>query len=452
MTTTTREMLTGWGRATSTWSVVSHEESVAAISDLIRSGNGTGLPRGLLPRGLGRSYGDAALNAGGRVLRTDRLDAIGDISVSGVVDVQSGVSVERLLSYAVPRGWFVPVTPGTRHVTIGGAVAADVHGKNHHRDGSLGQHIDELDVVDGTGQVRTLTPADPAYGAVVGGMGLAGVVTRVRLRLSSIQTASMTVHTSRTSGLDETMAALEESDAEHRYTVAWLDTLAPRASLGRGVLTTGDHTPAGPVGGGGGAVPLTGYATGRVLPAPPWAPAGLLSPLTMRAFNELYYRRAPARPTVTQETVPAFFHPLDVVRGWNRMYGRPGFLQHQFAVTDPACIRTVLELFARERVPGFLAVLKRFGSSSGLPLSFPIAGWTMTLDMPATREVAQVLDRADELIASYGGRLYLAKDSRMRPELLPVMYPDLDAWREQRELLDPHHLFVSDLSRRLNLC
>ncbi|HEV7196403.1 MAG TPA: FAD-binding oxidoreductase [Pedococcus sp.] len=449
---TATEWLTGWGRATRTPAQVSHEASTAAVAELVRTGLDGGLPRGLLARGLGRAYGDAALNSGGRVVSTDALRGIGEITPQGVVEAQAGVSIEDLLAYAVPRGWFVPVTPGTRHVSLGGALAADVHGKNHHRDGSLGQHVERLELVDGTGEVRTLSPADAAYGAVVGGMGLAGIVTRIWLRMRPISTASLRVHTTRTADLDGTMAALEAADTEHRYTVAWLDTLATGSSLGRGVLTAGEHADAGEVVGGQRPTALADYGTGRVLPGPPWAPAGLLSSLSMRLFNEAYYRAAPAHPVVTIESVASFFHPLDIVRGWNRMYGRPGFLQYQFAVQDAGCIRTVLELFARERVPGFLAVLKRFGPSSGLPLSFPTPGWTLAMDMPATRDLASVLDQADDLVAAHGGRLYLAKDSRMKPELLPRMYPGLDAWREQRELLDPHHLFVSDLSRRLHLC
>ncbi|WP_270889453.1 FAD-binding oxidoreductase [Pedococcus sp. 5OH_020] len=457
------QRLSGWGRANTSPALVSHEESTAAVAALVRSAAAGGLPRGILARGLGRSYGDAALNAGGRVVRTDRLTAIGDVQPDGTVEVGSGVSIAELLRHVVPRGWFVPVTPGTGHVTLGGAVAADVHGKNHHREGSVGRHVVRLQLVDGTGEVRTVSPGDPAYGAVVGGMGLSGIVTKVTLRLRPISSATLTVRTTRTADLDATMSALQEADRTHRYTVAWLDTLAKGSGLGRAVLTAGDHTTSGeaprggvPVGGGhstaGEPASSIAYSPGRSLPAPPWVPSALLSPTTMRAFNEAYFRAAPARPRVTTESIASFFHPLDVVRGWNRMYGRPGFLQHQFAVADPQCLRAVLELFSRERVPGFLAVLKRFGPSSGLPLSFPTAGWTLATDVPASPQLGPVLDRADELVASYGGRLYLAKDSRMRPELLPAMYPDLDHWRQERALLDPHHLFVSDLSRRLHLC
>jgi decaprenylphospho-beta-D-ribofuranose 2-oxidase len=435
--------------------MVSHEATVdavaSAVAELARSGAG----RGILARGLGRSYGDAALNSGGRVVATDGLAGLGAVGDDGTVDVGAGVSIGTLLHHVVPRGWFVPVTPGTRHVSLGGAVAADVHGKNHHRDGSIARHVEELEVVDGTGTVRRLGPSDPAFAAVVGGMGLAGIVTRVRLRLVPVATAGLTVETRRTGDLDATMAALVESDQRHRYTVAWVDTLARGPALGRAVLTSGDHTPA-PEGSspprGAAPTPLSGFSTGRALPTPPWAPSGLLTSGRMRVFNEVYWRRAPRRPRTTVESVTSFFHPLDVADGWNRLYGRTGLLQYQLAVGDSEVVREVLELFRAEGVPGLLAVLKRFGPSSGMPLSFPIPGWTLALDMPAHASLGPVLDRADDLVARAGGRLYLAKDSRLRPDHLPAMYPDLDRWREQRELLDPHHLFVSDLSRRLSLC
>ncbi|SES39944.1 decaprenylphospho-beta-D-ribofuranose 2-oxidase [Pedococcus cremeus] len=452
MTGVESTLLTGWGRATASLAEVSHEASVEEIAETVRSARGTPRGRGVLSRGLGRSYGDAAQNGGGRVIRTDALTGIGVIDASGQVDVGAGASIGDVLAYAVPRGWFVPVTPGTRHVTLGGAVAADVHGKNHHRDGSIGSHVVELDLVDGRGQLQTLRPTSPGFGAVVGGMGLSGVVTRVRLRLRPIETASLTVHTRRTADLDETMAALVAADQEHRYTVAWLDTLSSGASFGRGVLTSGDHSTVGSSPGGE-PTPLHDFTTGRVLPGPPWAPPALLTRRRMRMFNEAYYRAAPSRATLSQESVAAFFHPLDVISGWNRIYGRTGFLQYQFAVADDSCVRHVIEMFQRAGVPGFLAVLKRFGpGTEGAPLSFPRPGWTLALDMPALPGVRDVLDAADDYLVARGGRLYLAKDSRVKPELIPAMYPDLDRWRELRDQLDPDHVFASDLARRLTLC
>ncbi len=446
-----RMTLTGWGRTQPSSAEVSHESTVAAIADAVR-GTSPG-SRGILARGLGRSYGDAAGNAGGRIVATGELHRIGPIDhETGEVDLEAGASIEDLLMAGVPQGWFVPVTPGTRHVTLGGAVAADVHGKNHHRDGSIGAHVRSIDVVDGRGEVQTMGREDPHFDAVLGGMGLAGIVTRVRLTMRPIESASLTVETRRTHDLDDTMATLVADDARHHYTVAWLDCLARGTGLGRGVVTGGDHTVVVD-----GLLPprvlaLDSYATGRVLPAPPWAPSGLLAPAAMRLFNEAYFHRAPIHCEGEQQTVRSFFHPLDAIGGWNRMYGRPGFVQYQFAVADPEVVRSVLRLFARAGAPAYLAVLKRFGAGSSAPLSFPQAGWTLAVDLPARAVVGPVLDAADELVAAAGGRIYLAKDSRMRPELVPVMYPGIDRWRELREQLDPDHVFVSDLSRRLLLC
>lgn len=450
-----RVALTGWGRSTRSTADLDRPATVDDVVDAVRGARtrrtdptSAGRARGLLPRGLGRSYGDASANGGGVVLDMVGFGGIGPIAPDGTVEVGAGVSIGELIDAAVPQGWFVPVTPGTRHVTIGGALAADVHGKNHHRDASIGAHVEGLTLVDGRAEVLTMTRGDEQLDAVVGGMGLAGVVTSARLRMRPVRTASITVETSRTADLDATMAALEEHDRRFPYTVAWLDTLAPGGALGRGVLTSGDHSrPDEP-----GALPLDALPRSRAASAPPWAPSGLVNRATARAFNEAYFRRAPATPTTAPAPLTGFFHPLDVVDGWNRAYGARGFVQYQVAVADGAVIQAVLGLLRREHVVQFLPVLKRFGPGTGAPLSFPQPGWTLAVDVPATPGFAAVLDRADELVVAAGGRCYLAKDGRVRPELLPTMYPDLPRWQQLRADLDPDGVFVSDLSRRLSLC
>lgn len=437
-------VLTGWGRATSTVAEVLQPSGVDEVRRSVLSAG----PRGVLARGLGRSYGDAATNGGGLVVDCASLSEIGVIDETGVVTVGAGASIGSLIDTALPRGWFVPVTPGTRHVTLGGAVAADVHGKNHHRDGSISRYVVSLDLVDGEGSVRTLTPSDPAFGAVIGGLGLSGVITAVRLRLVPVESAGILAHTRRTTDLDDTMTALQEADSRHRYTVAWLDTLAGGTRAGRGVVTSGDHAAAGDDDG----IPLDAHRSGRNLRAPSWTPSGLLTPATVRAFNAAWYHHAPAAATTRVQSVRGFFHPLDGVEGWNRLYGRRGFVQHQFAVADGRVVREVLAVLRSERLAGFLAVLKRFGEGGPAPLSFPVPGWTLAVDLPAHPSLGPVLDRVDRLVAGAGGRAYLAKDSRVHPDLVTVMYPDLDQWRHLRAGLDPHGVFVSDLSRRLALC
>ena len=403
--------------------------------------------RGVIARGLGRGYGDAAGNGGGLVLDCTPLQHIGEPDHEGHVTVGAGVSVGRLIDEMLPKGWFVPVVPGTRHVSMGGALAADVHGKNHHRDGSIGRHVLSLQVVDGTGRVRELKPADPAFGSVIGGLGLSCVITSVTLRMRPVESAGILVRTLRTTDLDDTMNALAEADAADPYSVAWLDTLARGRHAGRGVLTSGDHAPAALAG----ELPST-HAAPREIPAPPWAPSGLLRRSSVRAFNEAYYRAAPRLPREDVHDVTSFFHPLDRVGGWNRLYGRRGFVQHQFAVADGDVVRRILDLYRRSGAPAFLAVLKRFGPGGDAPLSFPIPGWTLAVDLPVVSDLGPFLDRVDRLVADAGGRVYLVKDSRLDPSLLPVMYPQVHRWRDLRDDMDPRGVFRSDLARRLNLC
>ena len=404
--------------------------------------------RGVLARGLGRAYGDAAPTAGGDVLDLTALDAplVFD-DAAGTGSVPAGARLGDVMRRSVARGLFVPVTPGTQHVTIGGAIAADVHGKNHHADGSFGDHVVDLQLVDGRGQVRRIRPGDPAFEATCGGLGLTGVVTGATLRLRRVETSAIRVRAERAAGLEALMARLKAGDSAHRYSVAWIDLVARGRHLGRGVLEHGDHARAGEVG----DAPLA-VAVERATSAPRWAPTGLLNRGTARAFNELWFRRA---PTDEERVVPytAFFHPLDVVDGWNRLYGAGGFVQYQFVLPDAAeeSVRVAVERVVAARAPVMLAVLKRMGPGRGL-LAFPQSGWTLAMDLPARwRGLRELTHALDVLVAQAGGRVYLAKDARLAPDLLPVMYPEIDDWRAIRAELDPDGRFRSDLGRRLGL-
>jgi decaprenylphospho-beta-D-ribofuranose 2-oxidase len=410
--------------------------------------------RGLIVRGLGRSYGDAAQNAGGLVVELDHSPAglIVDRD-SASVTVSAGASLDALLRQLVPQGYFVPVSPGTRHVTVGGAVAADIHGKNHHVDGSIGRHIRRLEVVDGTGAVRCLDAASTPgeFWATTGGMGLTGVIVRATLSLRQVETSWVRVETKRTTSLDESLAAMADDDA-YTYSVAWIDLLATGRSLGRGVLTRGVHASAGEVPRSHARRPLD-FAPRQPLTAPPTPSRLAVNPVTVRAFNEFWYRRAPRRRQTTIQSIEAFFHPLDAVGHWNRLYGRRGLVQYQLAVPTrgEGALADAVRLIAESGHASFLAVLKRFGSGTPAPLSFPMAGWTLALDLPATPSLAGLLDALDSLVVEAGGRVYLAKDARARPDVIARMYPRLDEFREVRARLDPDGIFQSDLSRRLRL-
>ncbi|WP_093769355.1 FAD-binding oxidoreductase [Streptomyces sp. F-7] len=444
--------VTGWGRtAPSAARLIrprTFEEAVLAV-------RGCGA-RGGIPRGLGRAYGDAAQNAGGEVFDMTGLDRIHAIDADGgTVLCDAGVSLHRLMEVLLPLGWFVPVTPGTRYVTVGGAVGADIHGKNHHVSGSFSRHVLSFELLTADGQVRTVAPGTPLFEATAGGMGLTGVILTATVRLQPVRTSWMSVDTERASDLDDLMARLADTDHRYRYSVAWIDLLARGKATGRAVLTRGDHAPldALPRSARVRREPLS-FRTARLPAAPSFVPEGLLSRTTVGLFNELWYRKAPRARTGELQRIPAFFHPLDGVPHWNRIYGRGGFVQYQFVVGHgrEETLRRIVRRISERRCPSFLAVLKRFGDADPGWLSFPAPGWTLALDIPASLPgLGAFLDELDEEVAGAGGRVYLAKDSRLRPDLLAAMYPRLDDFRSLRAELDPRGVFTSDLSRRLRL-
>jgi len=447
-------LLTGWGRTAPSRARMVAAHTVADISAGIQSSG----PRGVLARGLGRSYGDAAQSGGATVFDMTALRSF-DLDIeAGTVTADAGTSIDDLLRSVIPAGFFVPVTAGTRFVTVGGAIAADIHGKNHHGEGSFASHVTRMRVVDGRGEQNELRPDDPTtaemFWATVGGMGLTGVIVEATFRLLPIETAQMSVDTTRCRDLDDVMARMIEGDDRYRYSVAWIDSVA---SSGRGVLTRGDHArrdqlPAGdPAGDAGTALE---YATPSLPSAPPFVPGGLLNSATVRAFNETWFRKHPKDRSSEIMSIPAFFHPLDGVRDWNRVYGPQGFLQYQFVVPDSAgwLVERTLSRLRDVGAPSFLTVLKRFGPANPAPLSFPQPGWTLAADVPARNDrLAPVLDDLDELVAAEGGRLYLAKDSRQSPAMLAATYPRLSEWQAVRDRMDPSGIFTSDLGRRLSL-
>ncbi|MFD8200678.1 FAD-binding protein [Streptomyces sp. NPDC059701] len=442
--------VTGWGRTAPTGARLvrprTYEEAAAAVRDCGA--------RGGIPRGLGRAYGDAAQNAGGAVLDMTGLDRIHAIDADGgTVVCDAGVSLHRLMEVLLPLGWFVPVTPGTRYVTVGGAIGADIHGKNHHVSGSFARHVPSLELLTADGGVRTVDRGTPLFDATAGGMGLTGVILAATVRLQRVGTALMSVDTERATDLDDLMARLTTTDHRYRYSVAWIDLLARGAATGRAVLTRGDHAPPDALDARARRDPAA-FRTSRLPAAPAFLPDGLLNRTSVGLFNELWYRRAPRARRGQLQRISTFFHPLDGVPHWNRVYGRGGFVQYQFVVGHgrEETLRRIVRRISAHRCPSFLAVLKRFGQADPGWLSFPVPGWTLALDVPAGLPgLGAFLDELDEEVAGAGGRVYLAKDSRLRPELLASMYPRLDDFRALRAELDPRGVFRSDLSRRLAL-
>jgi decaprenylphospho-beta-D-ribofuranose 2-oxidase len=443
-------LLTGWGRTSPSWATVHTLLGLDEVVDRVAAPGA----RGLIARGLARSYGDAAQNAGGDVVLCTDLDRIRHVDVDkGVVTVESGVSLDTLMRALLPLGWFPTVIPGTSYVTVGGAIASDIHGKFRH--GSFADAVERLQLVTpgrGVLELDALSAPD-AFWATAGGMGLTGVITEATMRLQPVETSRIVCDTERASDLDDSMARMRDSDHEYRYSVAWIDCMASGRHLGRSVLTRGNHATLADLSARARETARV-YAPRTFLAAPPWIPNGVLNLATVRAFNEFWYRKAPRSRRRSVMGIKPFFFPLDGVRGWNRIYGPRGFVQYQFVVPYGAehVVRIALERLSAARTPSFLAVLKRFEHDSSGMLGFPMAGWTLALDIPAAGSgLAALLDGLDDLVASSGGRVYLTKDSRLRPELLDAMYPRLGEWREVRAALDPAGALHSDMERRLSL-
>jgi decaprenylphospho-beta-D-ribofuranose 2-oxidase len=453
MPTVTRAVrLTGWGGTEPTVADVASPRSADEAGQLIKDVAGGGV----IARGLGRSYNNAAQNDGGLVVSTAGLrDFLSFDPASGVVGCEAGVSLEQLMTDLLPAGWFVPVSPGTRQVTIGGAIAADVHGKNHHVAGSFARHVLSFDLLTADGAVRTVTPeSDPdLFWGTAGGMGLTGIILRASLQMKKVETSRLIVDTVRTANIDDTMAHLSATDKDYDYTVAWTDCLATRGNLGRSVITSGDFATSSELRYRDRGKPLA-FTPSALAGAPRAFPSGLINARTVALLNEAWFRKAPRLRTGETQTIGKFFHPLDGITNWNRVYGRAGFRQYQYVVPFAASEVVVrsLERISALRAPSFVTVLKRFGEGDPGMLSFPMAGWTLALDFPArTPWLSQLCAELDEMVLEAGGRLYLAKDSRIPAGLMPGMYPRLEDFRSLRAAVDPAGVFSSDLARRLEL-
>lgn len=450
-------LLSGWGlTAPSRALVLSPATPEQAAHALARHPGG----RGLIARGAGRSYGDAAQNGGGAVLDTSALHGIAEIDAERrLVRAGAGTTFAQLLLALAERGLTLPVVPGTRHVTVGGAIAADVHGKNHPCDGSLARQLESMLLcTPAHGPALVSRERDPElFHGTLGGMGLTGVVLEATLRAVPLHGPGALADVDRVASVPDALALID--GAGHRYAIAWLDLLSPGAAFGRAVVTRSEDGVPQP----GERVPEPAERRARRPPVrerprlsvPANVHHRLLSPALVRGFNALHWRSAPRRGRGRELSTSAQLFPLDVLGGWNRLYGPAGFVQYQFVVpygAEDTLLRVLHGLRAR-RAPMYLAVLKRFGQSAAGPLSFPLPGWTVAIDLPADAPgLLPALDAADELVAGAGGRVYLAKDARLRPELLRVMYPELLRLLELRARVDPQELLRSDMARRLGLC
>ena len=443
--------LTGWGRTAPTTAHVVRTADVDAIATVVREAG----DRGVIARGLGRSYGDPAQNAGGVVVDMTALDRIHRVDADArLVEVDAGVSLDTLMRTLLPFGLWLPVLPGTRQVTVGGAIGADIHGKAHHVEGSFGNHVRRMDLLTADGTIHTLTPDGPdaeLFWATIGGMGLTGIVLRATLDLNRVETAYFLVDTDQVGDLDELMARQTADDESYVESVSWFDAVTTGRHLGRGLVIRANHAKLDDLPKKLRRRPLR-FDAPQLLTVPDLFPPGMLNRLSGKVFSELWYRKSPTRRNQVQN-ITQFLHPLDIIGEWNRGYGPRGFLQYQFVVPFEAeqVIRRTVEMITEAGHVSALNVLKRFGDGNAAPLSFPMRGWTLCVDLPVRAGVHELCEELDELVLDAGGRHYLAKESRATPEVIERGYPRLDEWRKVRASVDPQGVFASDMSRRLSL-
>ncbi|KCB07263.1 decaprenylphosphoryl-beta-D-ribose 2'-oxidase [Mycobacterium tuberculosis TKK-01-0092] len=454
--TTTATRLTGWGRtAPSVANVLRTPDAemiVKAVARVAESGGG----RGAIARGLGRSYGDNAQNGGGLVIDMTPLNTIHSIDAdTKLVDIDAGVNLDQLMKAALPFGLWVPVLPGTRQVTVGGAIACDIHGKNHHSAGSFGNHVRSMDLLTADGEIRHLTPTGEdaeLFWATVGGNGLTGIIMRATIEMTPTSTAYFIADGDVTASLDETIALHSDgSEARYTYSSAWFDAIsAPpklgRAAVSRGRLATVEQLPAKLR-----SEPLK-FDAPQLLTLPDVFPNGLANKYTFGPIGELWYRKSGTYRGKVQN-LTQFYHPLDMFGEWNRAYGPAGFLQYQFVIPTEAVdeFKKIIGVIQASGHYSFLNVFKLFGPRNQAPLSFPIPGWNICVDFPIKDGLGKFVSELDRRVLEFGGRLYTAKDSRTTPETFHAMYPRVDEWISVRRKVDPLRVFASDMARRLEL-
>jgi FAD/FMN-containing dehydrogenase len=438
--------LSGWGRYPVADCRLARAATASAAVEAVAA------EPSLIARGNGRSYGDSSLNPQ-LTLATGRMDRLLSFdAATGLLECEAGLLLAELIELMLPRGWLSPVTPGTKFVTIGGLIAADVHGKNHHVHGSFCDHVEWLDLAIGEGRIeRCSRDHNPdLFAATCGGMGLTGVILRAAVRLMKVETARMRQRTIHAPNLDEAIDLFERS-LDWTYSVAWIDCLATGASLGRSVVILAEHARAEELPASDRSDPFR-RAKRRGKKVPIDFPAIALNPLSVRLFNAVYYRAQRAGDALVD--IDPYYYPLDAIESWNRIYGRRGFVQYQCVLpleTSRAGLRRMLEEISSAGTGSFLAVLKRMGAQSFGHLSFPMPGYTLALDFPADAANFALLDRLDAIMVEHGGRLYFAKDSRASAAAGAAGYPRLDQFREVRRRWGIDAQFNSLQSRRLEI-
>jgi len=404
-----------------------------------------------IPRGNGRCYGDASL-ADNTISTLHYKRILSFDKDNGILECQSGLTLDKILEVIVPKGWFLPVTPGTKFITVGGAVGSDVHGKNHHIDGSFSNHIIEMDVMVADSSLITCTPSNNAdlFEATCGGMGLTGMITRIKFRLKKIETSYVNQKQIKAENLEE-LISLFEKYKDYTYSMAWIDCLTKGEHFGRGILIVGEHARESELNEKQKKRKLDVHGKMKIT-FPFNLPSWVLNTFTVRVFNFLYYGKNFKKEKNNVVPYEPFFYPLDAILHWNRGYGKKGFVQYQFVLPLSAKqgLVDILKRISDEGLGSFLAVLKVFGKQDSL-ISFPEEGFTLALDFPVRDGLFRFLDELDQIVLQYGGRLYMSKDARMKPEILFKGYPRIEEFKNIVRKYNPTYKLSSVQSERLLL-
>lgn len=466
---TSEATLHGWGRTAPTRAQVLSTEDLDTIVDAVKqvaddnADKPDHLKRGVIARGMGRSYGDPAQNAGGLVIDMQRFNKIHSIDPdTALVVVDGGVTLDQLMKTALPYGLWVPVLPGTRQVTIGGAIGPDIHGKNHHSAGSFGDHVVSMDLLVASGEILTLKPEgsqdDPdgeLFWATVGGMGLTGIIVQATIRMTKTETAFFIADGDLTSNFDETIEFhADGSETNYTYSSAWFDAISPEPKLGRAAISRGSLATLDQLKELAPKLakdPLK-FSAPQLVTVPDIFPNFTMNKLTMKAVGQAWWLKSGEYRDQVQN-LTQFYQPLDLIGEWNRGYGSRGFLQYQFVVPREATseLKSIVRSIQASGHYSALNVFKLFGEGNRAPLSFPMPGWNICVDFPIKPGLGHFLDELDKRVLDFGGRLYLAKESRTSAEKFHQMYPQMQSWLDTRNQIDPTGVFASDMSRRLEL-
>ena len=466
---TEAQTLTGWGRTAPTTAEVLSTSDVEVIANAVKlvaeqnDSKPAHLRRGVIARGMGRSYGDPAQNSGGLVVDMQPLNRIHSIDPdTALVDVDAGVTLDQLMKAALPYGLWVPVLPGTRQVTIGGAIGPDIHGKNHHSAGSFGDHVVSMELLVADGRILHLEPNgssdDPdgtLFWATVGGMGLTGIILRATIKMTRTETAYFIADGDLTGNLQETID-FHSDGSEHNYTYssAWFDAISPEPKLGRAAISRGSLATLDQLKELSPKLakdPLK-FNAPQLVTVPDIFPSFTMNKLSMIAIGELWWIKS-GRYKNQVQNLTQFYQPLDLIGEWNRGYGKKGFLQYQFVVPREAVepFKDIVRDIQKSGHYSALNVFKLFGEGNKAPLSYPMPGWNVCVDFPIKKGLGDFLDELDKRVMEFGGRLYLAKESRTSAENFHQMYPGMQSWLDTRRAIDPTGVFESDMSRRLEL-